>query len=268
MERNTNIILDIRPDFTLEVPEVPKISKLFNKKEWFFLIIFCLISIIFSFIDVTTGEQIMIIDFNDITWKKIIYLLSGIVSFTGVLCVVLASKEYIYTYYFGIINCIAFGLYTLAYGYAGNFQLNIMYFLPLQFVGLYVWKEDNKIKNLNNLQKITYAYLCFVLWFIFYFEIPSFTKFITKEEYPYETNILSRVLDSGTTSLSIIAQYLLIKKYYECWILWIIVNFFQIIMFSGINGFISVNIIIMTTIYQINAFYGLYLWRKKLFIYN
>jgi nicotinamide mononucleotide transporter PnuC len=64
----------------------------------------------------------------------------------------------------------------------------------------------------------------------------------------------------------IIAQYLLIRKYYENWILWMIVNIFQIIMFSGINNFISVNIIIMTSIYQINAFYGLYLWRRQLFI--
>ena len=38
----------------------------------------------------------------------------------------------------------------------------------------------------------------------------------------------------------------------------------RIIMFSGINNFISVNIIIMTSIYQINAFYGLYLWRRQL----
>ncbi len=71
-------------------------------------------------------------------------------------------------------------------------------------------------------------------------------------------------MDSGTTSISIIAQWLLINKYYECWILWIIVNIFQIIMFSGINGYISVNIIIMTGIYQLNAFYGFYLWKNKL----
>jgi nicotinamide mononucleotide transporter PnuC len=267
MNKDADTVLSVTPE-TPKITGTPETKKLFTKKEWVFLTLFCLTSIIFSFVDVTTGEQIMIIDFNDITWKKITYLLSGIASFTGVLCVVLASKEYIHTYNFGIINCIAFGLFTLAHGYAGNFQLNIMYFLPLQFVGLYVWKGDNKVKSLDTLQKIAYTYLCFVLWFIFYFEIPGFTKFVTKEEYPYETNILARVLDSGTTSLSIIAQYLLIRKYYENWILWIIVNIFQIIMFSGINDFISVNIIIMTTIYLINAFYGLYLWRRQLSIFT
>jgi nicotinamide mononucleotide transporter len=140
-----------------------------------------------------------------------------------------------------------------------------MYFLPLQFHGFYKWNKeiDLEVKALTIIEKVKYAYLCFIFWYIFYFEIPGFTKFVTQQEYPYETNILARVLDSGGTSLSIIAQYLLINKYYESWILWTIVNVFQIIMFSGINDFISVNIIIMTCIYQLNAFYGLYLWTRK-----
>jgi HTH-type transcriptional repressor of NAD biosynthesis genes len=247
-----------------EIIEIKNERKLFNTYEYIFIFVFCIISIIFSFIDITPGNPLLLIDVNEnITWQKILFLLSGIASFTGALSVILASKEYIYTYIFGIISCITFGLYTFAYGYIGNFQLNIMYFLPLQFDGLYVWNSDIKVRSLNKLQIIAYTYLCFVLWFIFYFEISSFTKYVTKQEYIYEENILARVLDSGTTSLSIIAQYLLINKYYESWIIWIIVDIFQIIMFSGINNFISVNIIIMTCIYLINAFYGLYLWKHK-----
>jgi len=241
-------------------------KKLFNSCEYLVIFIFCVISIIFSFIDVTPGNQLSLIDLSDnITWQKIVYLFSGIASFTGVLSVILASKEHSYTYIFGIVNCITFGLFAFAYGYAGNFQLNIMYFLPLQFYGFYKWNKeiDLEVKSLTIFEKVKYTYLCFIFWYIFYFEIPGFTRFVTQQEYPYETNVLARVLDSGGTSLSIIAQYLLINKYYECWILWTIVDIFQIIMFSGINDFISVNIIIMTGIYQLNAFYGLYLWTRN-----
>jgi len=242
------------------------VKKLFNCCEYLIIFVFCVISIIFSFVDVTPGNQLSLINLSDnVTWQKIVYLFSGIASFTGALSVVLASKEHSYTYIFGIVNCITFGLYAFAYGYAGNFQLSIMYFLPLQFHGFYKWNKgiDLEVKVLTIIEKIKYTYLCFIFWYIFYFEIPGFTKFVTQQEYPYETNILARVLDSGGTSLSIIAQYLLINKYYETWILWSIVNIFQIIMFSGINDFISVNIIIMTCIYQLNAFYGLYLWTRK-----
>ena len=257
----------------IEIDEIIKInetSKLFNCKEYIVISIFCVISIIFSFVNITPGEQLSFINLNDnITWEKIVFLLSGIVSFTGVLSVIFASKENKYTFIFGIINSITFGLYSYAYSYVGNFQLFIMYFLPLQFYGIYEWNNNNdnntQIKKIQNKSTyVAFTYLCFILWIIFYFEIPGFTKFITNTDYPYETNILPRILDSGNTSISIIAQWLLINKYYECWILWIIVNIFQIIMFSGINGYISVNIIIMTGIYQLNAFYGLYLWKNKL----
>jgi len=253
-----------------EIININETSKLFNCKEYIVILIFCVITIIFSFLNVTPGENLSFINLNDnITWEKIIFLLSGIVSFTGVLSVIFASKESKYTFIFGIINCITFGLYSFAYSYAGNFQLFIMYFLPLQFYGLYEWKNNNdnntQIKKIQNKSTyVAFTYLCFILGIIFYFEIPGFNKFITNTDYPYETNILPRILDSGNTSISIIAQWLLINKYYECWILWIIVNIFQIIMFSGINGYISVNIIIMIGIYQLNAFYGLYLWKNKL----
>jgi nicotinamide mononucleotide transporter len=274
--------------YTLNVvPEPINPKKIFNKWEYLILFILSIIFIVFSFIDVTPGNEILIISIdNNSSWQKTLYVISGIASFTGILSVVLSSKEHHYAFVYGFINCLTFGIYAFAYGYAGNFQLN-MFYLPLQIWGYLQWskddsttedtedKEKNNIKVLKIHQKIIYVFVCFTLWYIFYFEIPGFTKFITQfiveQEYLYESNIVARILDSGTVSISIIAQYLLIKKYYECWILWTIVNIFTIIMFSGTlgdNNFISVNIIIMTTFYQLNVFYGFYLWTHKLSTQN
>jgi nicotinamide mononucleotide transporter len=270
--------------FTLNVaPEPINPKKIFNKYEYLILFILSIIFIIFSFIDVTPGNEINILSVdNNSNWQKTLFVVSGIASFTGIISVILSSKEHRYAFIYGFINCVTFGLYAFAYGYAGNFQLN-MFYLPLQIWGYLRWSKDdstidtekNNIKVLKIHQKIIYVFLCFTLWYIFYFEIPGFTKFITQfiveQEYLYESNIVARILDSGTVSISIIAQYLLIKKYYECWILWTIVNIFTIIMFSGTlgdNNFISVNIIIMTTFYQLNVFYGFYLWTHKLSTQN
>ena len=269
------------------VPEPVNQKKTFNKYEYLILFILSIIFIIFSFIDITPGNEILIISIdNNSSWQKTLYVVSGLASFTGILSVVLSSKEHHYAFIYGFINCVTFGIYAFAYGYAGNFQLN-MFYLPLQIWGYLRWskddsktddtkdKEKNNIKVLKIHQKIIYVLVCFTLWYIFYFEIPGFTKFVTQfimqQEYPYESNIVARILDSGIVSISIIAQYLLIKKYYECWILWTIVNIFNIIMFSGTlgdNNFISVNIIIMTSIYQLNVFYGFYLWTRKLSTQN
>jgi nicotinamide mononucleotide transporter len=293
--RNTlNIVpytLIVAP-YTLNiVPEPINPKKTFNKCEYLILFILSIIFIIFSFIDVTPGNEILIISIdNNSSWQKTLYVVSGLASFTGILSVVLSSKEHRYAFIYGFINCVTFGLYAFAYGYAGNFQLN-MFYLPLQIWGYLRWskddsttddsttddkdKEKNNIKVLKIYQKVIYGLVCFTLWYIFYFEIPGFTKFVTQfivqQEYPYESNIVARILDSGIVSISIIAQYLLIKKYYECWILWTIVNIFNIIMFSGTlgdNNFISVNIIIMTSLYQLNVFYGFYLWTCKLSTQN
>jgi nicotinamide mononucleotide transporter len=273
--------LNIVP-YTLNiVPEPINPKKTFNKYEYLILFILCIIFIIFSFIDVTPGNEISIISIdNNSSWQKTLYVVSGLASFTGILSVVLCSKEHRYTFIYGFINCLTFGIYAFAYGYAGNFQLN-MFYLPLQIWGYLQWSkntddtEKNNIKVLKIHQKVIYGLVCFAFWYIFYFEIPEFTKFVTQfiiqQEYPYKYNIVPRILDSGIVSISIIAQYLLIKKYYECWILWTIVNIFNIIMFSGTlgdNNFISVNIIIMTTIYQLNVFYGFYLWTRKLSTQN
>jgi len=274
--------------YTLNVvPEPINPKKIFNKWEYLILFILSIIFIVFSFIDVTPGNEILIISIdNNSSWQKTLYVISGIASFTGILSVVLSSKEHHYAFVYGFINCLTFGIYAFAYGYAGNFQLN-MFYLPLQIWGYLQWskddsttedtedKEKNNIKVLKIHQKVIYVLVCFTLWYIFYFEIPGFTKFVTQfivqQEYPYESNIVARILDSGIVSISIIAQYLLIKKYYECWILWTIVNIFTIIMFSGTlgdNNFISVNIIIMTSLYQLNVFYGFYLWTLRLSTQN
>lgn len=266
---------------TLEQNIEPVNPKLFNWFECLILFILCVIFIIFSFIDVTPGNEVFIISIdNNSSWQKTLYVISGIASFTGILSVVLCSKEHRYTFVYGFINCVTFGIYSFAYGYAGNFQLN-MFYLPLQIWGYLQWKKDMNDTNKNNIkvlkiyQKVIYGLLCFTFWYIFYFEIPGFTKFVTQfivqQEYAYESNIVARILDSGIVSISIIAQYLSIKKYYESWILWTFVNIFNIIMFSGTlgyNNFISVNIIIMTSIYQLNVFYGFYLWTRKLSTQN
>ena len=290
--------VNVAPFTVNVVPEQVNQKKTFNKCEcliftkWECVILFILsmFLILFSFMDVTPGNEMNILSTdNNSSWQKTLFLVSGIASFTGIISVVLSSKEHRYAFVFGFINCITFGLFAFAYGYAGNFQLN-MFYLPLQIWGFLRWskndsdtedtkdtedKEKNNIKVLKIHQKIIYVFVCFTLWYIFYFEIPGFTKFVTQfivqKEYAYESNIAARILDSGTVSISIIAQYLLIKKYYECWILWTIVNIFTIIMFSGTlgdNNFISVNIIIMTSFYQLNVFYGFNLWTRKLLTQN
>ena len=247
----------------------------FSYNELLLLSLFIIINFIFTFIDfnqiIYSNKKSIFqwendIDNNIELWKRSIYLLSGIISFSGVLSVVMATKKKISTYLWGIINSLFLGLYAFAYGYIGNFQLNIIFFLPLQIIGIYKWfynMENNSVLindlYFNDYIKITISII--ILTICFYYEIPFITKLITNEDYLYIDNIYCYLLDVISTTLSIVAQILMINRNKEQWILWITIDILQIILYS-INDII-INIVIMWFVFLCNACNGLYIWYKK-----
>ena len=252
---------------------------IFRKWEIILLLIFISINFIFTFIDfnqIIYPQNNSIFQWDNDTknnielWRRIIYLSSGIISFTGILSVVMATKRKISTYLWGIINSLFFGLYAFAYGYIGNFQLNIIFFLPLQLIGIYKWHnkmEDNSviINKCNLWDIIKFLGGTMITTTAFYYEIPILTKLITNSDYIFINNIEAYLLDVITTSLSITAQILMIYRYREQWIIWIIVDILQIALYAGIAYGINniiINIVIMWFVFLCNAFYGLYIWYK------
>jgi nicotinamide mononucleotide transporter len=71
-----------------------------------------------------------------------------ITSLTGMLCVVLTAKGRISNYYFGIINVALYVIISFQNKYYGEALLNLLYFLPMSFVGIVLWyKHENKKKK-------------------------------------------------------------------------------------------------------------------------
>ena len=131
-----------------------------------------------------------------------------------------------------------YGTYAFAYGYVGDAQLYVLFFLPMQFVGIYIWSKqlDNqsttRVKSLKLLGWILILVLCVGLGFLFYYEIPAFAKLLTSQ-YFFETNFVAHLFDASTNAISVVAQFLLILCYWEQYILWAAVNVIGIIMYSG-----------------------------------
>ena len=69
------------------------------------------------------------------------------------------------------------------------------------------------------------------------------------------------VRDSFITSLSIIATWMLARKIYEHWFLWIVVNFVSAVFFL-IRGLYPT--VILYTVYGIMSFVGLIAWKKTI----
>jgi HTH-type transcriptional repressor of NAD biosynthesis genes len=196
-------------------------------------------------------------------------MLSGVASFTGVMSVVLTTKGKFSSYFWGIINCILYGLFAFAYGYTGDAQLNIIFFLPFQFIGIYMWKD-----NLDNEETAIPRSLNFWKWLLvlisslllsvgFYYEIPPFTILLTGS-YAFTDNQIPWKLDAVSNALNVVAQILLIGRYWEQWILWIAVDCMQIAMYTGVARFgIEINIITMWCLFLVNALFGCKIWFLK-----
>ena len=71
-------------------------------------------------------------------------LIGLIASITGMICVVLTAKAKISSFYFGLINILTYSYVAYQNRYFGDVMLNMLYFLPMTFVGIYFWKKHLK----------------------------------------------------------------------------------------------------------------------------
>ena len=69
----------------------------------------------------------------------------------------------------------------------------------------------------------------------------------------------STLLDSSSTVISVVANSIMLLRYREHWLLWIIIDTITVIMWIIAGDFIMVT---MWLVYLINAFYGYYNWTK------
>lgn len=161
--------------------------------------------------------------------------------------VILAARANIWNWAIGIVGQIFLFLLFMNTSLYGNMLLQV-FFTGVCLYGWYYWgKEDGKkIKTFNVKQNIilyvTSIILCIVGSYILSF---------------FEDKYI--ILDASITVLSVIAVFLLSKKYLDAWILWIIVDILSIILFylKGMN-LISLEYILITGI----AIFGLINWIK------
>jgi nicotinamide mononucleotide transporter len=188
------------------------------------------------------------------TWLSIITCL------TGLWCVILVAKGRIFNYYVGIVNVVGYSYIAWGYQLWGEVMLNAAYFLPMQFVGLYIWMKNKdaavpdkvRIKLMNKLQRLAWGVISIS-------SVMIYGRILEKmgDPVPY--------LDSASTVLSIIAMILMAWRYMEQWILWIIVDIVSIWMWVLVlmnKGANDIAMLVMWSAYLVNACYGFYAWMK------
>lgn len=183
-----------------------------------------------------------------------------IAALTGMLCVVLDAKGKISNYYVGIPNILFYAYIAWQNKFYGEVQLNMLYFLPMTFVGIYIWKKNiNKKKTKDDVLVRTLSNRQRAFW-----TVVTIIATIGYGAYLTWLNGNLPYIDALTAILSIIAEILYVMRYVEQWLIWILIDVLTIFMW--IKAFAttgdSITILIMWVAFLFNAVYGFINWLK------
>lgn len=216
-----------------------KLVKKFNLFEWGMIIAVIGFTLYFGLINTENSMLYLMVD--------------GVAAICGIFCVVLCAKGRKSQYIWGLFNVLGYVIIAWLNKYYGEVMLNALYYLPSQFIGYYLWNkhmqgdsEEVKGKKLN--LKQSFIFLLFTIGGIFGYKV--ILDFLGGSE---------TLLDSASTIISIVANALMMMRYREQWLLWIIIDIITIIMWLMVGDYIMVT---MWSVYLINAFYGYYNWTK------
>ena len=178
-------------------------------------------------------------------------LLSYISGVFGVVAVVLTSLKKISMYLFSFLQL--FTYMAIAYGQRlyGELAENIFYAITL-IAGVFIWLkhyDGNAVeaKSLNATGWLFTVVGCVVSSILLYFVLRN-----SDDTQPF--------MDAISTTPAIIAQILMITRYREQWIFWLIVDVTTCILWVNANNWCMVSQYIFWTF---NCIYGWILWGEK-----
>lgn len=216
-----------------------KIVKQFNWFEWAMILTLTATTLYFSFTDSEHALAYIILD--------------AVTAICGILANILCAKGKIATYLFGLINVSGYIIIAWISQYYGEVMLNALYYLPAQFIGFYLWskhpgqtRQDVQGKKLG-LKKSLLIFAATAVGIVVY-------KMILDAISGAET-----LLDGSSTVISIVAQALMLLRYREQWLLWIIVDAITIAMWAMVGDPVMT---VTWIVYLVNACYGWYNWSK------
>lgn len=177
---------------------------------------------------------------------------------TGVLCVVLAAKGNLMSYVFGMYNTVGYAYLAYINGLFGEVMLNLLFFVPMNVIGFYMWKnnrQDGKLimRQMELRGLLLVGAVCVLGCLLLGYGL----SFIPGQNSPY--------IDAATTVLSVVATFLMVRRFKEQWLVYIVLNLFTVLLWairllegSG-EGMLM---IVMWSAYLVNAVYGYYNWNK------
>ena len=180
-------------------------------------------------------------------------LLGMISGITGILCVVLVSKGKISNYFFGLIFAYTYFYVSWGSNFLGEMNTALYVYIPSQFIGYFMWKQN--MQSDNGGESVIAKALTPKGWAILLLSVAIGTLCFVQALKAAGGS--STELDGLTTIITVAAQLLMILRYREQWLLWIVLNVLSILLWEGQPA-----MYLMYSAYLLNSLYGYYNWTK------
>lgn len=196
--------------------------------------------------------------------------LSAVTAVAGMICVILVGKGRISNYFFGVIQNVPYLILAFQAYFIGEITIAAFYVIT-QFWGLYIWRKNMRVEKSRaqrvatstledeprdvitrrlSLPQIGLALLILGLltWGYGYL----LTQWGSNQPY----------VDGFTTIIAVMAQILMVFRFREQWVGWLVLNAVQIYLWSTVDGGGNLAIMAMYTGFIANSLYGWYNWSK------
>lgn len=178
-------------------------------------------------------------DISQITWIEYLAVATSYVSTW--LCV----KRSIYNFHFGIVSVILYSVLFFNFGLYSSMSLQIV-LIPILIHGLVLWTKNKE----QQVDKVNLKVLGLI---VLASAIITTITILFNGTLPF--------MDSTIFFLSLIAQYLLIAKKVETWIVWAIVNVIAIITYFQAGAYLAT---LQYVLFLGNTIYGYIEWKKAM----
>lgn len=183
-----------------------------------------------------------------------LFYIEVIAFISGILNIYLITRCSLWNWFFGVITVLLYSVIFFNTKLYADMGLQGV-FLVFQFYGLYQWCYGNKGKKPLTIQVMSQStYFSFSLIAITLFFIISF---ILK----YNTDSTTIYPDAAITSFSLIAQWMMSKKYLQHWILWILIDVFSICLYINKGLYLTA---VLYSIFMLLCVKGYYQWKENM----
>jgi nicotinamide mononucleotide transporter len=181
--------------------------------------------------------------------------LNIIAGIAGVISVVLCAKGKVEFYFIGFIQTITYLILAWQNCFYGEVIENVFYLVTMVW-GIFIWKK-NSVKNEDGTEDVKAKKFTPVMWVLSI--VGTVIATIGMGFVLTKIGSAQAYTDAATNVMAIFAQLLMVRRYREQWIWWLVIDLFCIKMWFVAGNW---SMVAMYIAWTANCIYGWYNWSK------